>query len=98
VKRTALKPKSAKRIAEDKAFGPIRKAVFERDQRCMAPIDWGRCEGVWDAHHVVSRARDRTLAHDMENLRTLCRSHHQYVHDNPTEATFAGLLRSAHAS
>lgn len=95
MRRTALKSRSAKRVAADEAYAPIRKAIIARDQRCMAPIAWGRCEGVWDVHHIVSRARDRTLAHEHSNLTTLCRKHHDYAHLHPLEAAERGLLKSA---
>ena len=90
-----LPRKSAKRVSEDKDFAPIRQACFDRDGRCMAPIEWGICEGRWHAHHVVSRARDRTLALVLENLRTLCAKHHQHTHDHVAESTRLGLLASA---
>lgn len=95
MKRSPIRQKSAKRVIADREMVSIRKAVFERDQRCMAPIDWGRCEGVWDAHHVVSRARDRTLALEPSNLKTLCRKHHDRTHADPLNATACGLMKSA---
>lgn len=95
MRRTPLKQVSDKRKAQDIAYAPIRKAVIARDGRCMAPIDWGRCAGAWEVHHVISRARDRTLVLEPSNLQTLCLSHHQYAHDHPVEATACGLLKSA---
>ena len=80
---------------KDRDFEPLRKACFARDDKCMAPLEWGRCWGPWTAHHVVTRARDKTLTLDLENLRTLCLGHHDYVHDHPAEATALGLLKSA---
>lgn len=90
-----LKARSDKRVAEDREFDALRKRCFERDGRCMAPINWGLCEGRWHAHHVVSRARDKTLALVLSNLTTLCSRHHQFAHDHPIEANDCGLIRSA---
>lgn len=96
LKRTGrLRSRSLKRVKEDADFEPLRKACFERDGRCLAPLEWGLCWGPWQAHHVVPRARDHTLVLELENLRTLCAGHHQYVHDHPAEANERGLLKSA---
>lgn len=98
-----LRQRSEKRVKEDAEFAKVRKAVMKRDGHCMAPIDWGLCGGpwdslsggLWDAHHIVSRARDKTLALEPSNLITLCRRHHDWVHDHPLEAEAFGLLKSA---
>lgn len=89
---------SLKRAQEDRAYKPIHDAVIERDGRCMASyIGWGACEGGWDVHHIVSRARAPLLALEPSNLTTLCRRHHRMTHDNPHSATERGLIRSAGA-
>jgi 5-methylcytosine-specific restriction endonuclease McrA len=90
-----LRQRSKKREQEDRDFEPLRKACFERDGKCMAPLEWGVCEGRWHAHHVISRARDHTLVLVLENLRTLCFRHHQYAHDHPAEASLHGLMASS---
>lgn len=90
-----LKQRSDKRVKEDAAFAKVRAGVVRRDRHCMRPIELGWCGGGLDVHHVVSRARDKTLALDPDNLITLCRRHHDWCHDHPLEATKLGLLRSA---
>lgn len=89
-----MRQRSEKRVKEDAEFAPIRKAAFERDQRCMAPIAWGKCFGQWTPHHIVPGARDKTLRLVLSNVATLCLGHHDWVHDHPAEATELGLLKS----
>ena len=97
MKRTAIKPKSAKRIVQDREFAKVRLEVLFRDGHCAFIFDstHGPCGGPLDPHHIVTRARDRKMALDPDNLITLCRNHHSWVHDNPAEATERGLLKSA---
>lgn len=104
--RTRIKPKSAKRIAQDREYKPIHDAVIERDIYCVAgawiPGRWEnerwpevRCGGTLVVHHVISRARAPELALDPSNLITLCWDHHTAVHANVALATERGLLKSA---
>lgn len=95
MRRSPLRSRSAKRVKEDREFAPIRGAAFERDGRCMAPIDWGVCFGPWTPHHIIPAGRDRTQRLVLENVVTLCTGHHAYAHDHPLEATERGLIRSA---
>jgi 5-methylcytosine-specific restriction endonuclease McrA len=90
-----IRQRSEKRIREDREFEPIRKAAFERDGRCMAPLEWGRCWGPWTPHHIVPGARDKTLRLVLANVTTLCLGHHDYAHDHPLQASEHGLLKSA---
>jgi len=45
-----------------------------------------------DPHHIAPRGRRRDLKYVVENGICLCRTHHDWVHDNPIEAAQIGLL------
>ena len=95
-----LKQRSDKRVKEDREYKPIHDAVLQRDGMCCQfPTNWD----PWHSrdlvvHHIVSRARDKTLALEPSNLITLCDRHHRAVHDHPLEAEAIGLLKSAPVS
>ncbi len=98
MKRSPLRQRSEKRIREDVAFAPIRQAVIARDGNCQLYRFVGlrhRCWGPLVVHHIISRARDKTLALEPDNLITLCFAGHNEVHDNVAESTELGLLKSA---
>ena len=105
-----MRQRSVKREKQDREYRPIHDAVIERDGGCVAggsvmwkpvaPEMWPwwpevRCGGSLIVHHVISRARDKTLALEPSNLVCLCERHHQAVHENPLLATERGLLASA---
>ena len=97
MKRTAIKPKSAKRIAQDKLYAPIHDAVIERDGGCVVGIDWPEveCFGRIVVHHVISRARAPLLALDPDNLVSSCVAHHAAIHLDPELATERAFMASA---
>jgi len=47
-----------------------------------------------DLHEPLTRARGGSIL-DPANTVAVCRSCHDWIHDNPTAATDLGLLRSA---
>ena len=104
-----LAKRSAKRVSEDKEFAKVRAEVMERDRYACQfiselafhlphhsfPIPPRCSSDELDAHHIVSRARDKTLALDPDNLIVLCRRHHDWCHQHPLEAESIGLLHPA---
>lgn len=93
---------SDKRRAENREFAKVREFVMERDgSACQFFKGRGTLVGVaphggqLDPHHLVTVARDRTLRLEPTNLLTLCRNHHDWVHDHPIAASAFGLLKSA---
>lgn len=89
------------RARKVKADAEYRKA---REQRLVSAR--GRCEfrvyaGVGhrvpcdrlaiDAHHVMRRSHQ--VDHDVENLRVLCKEHHQYIHANVEWAKENGWIK-----
>ena len=94
--RTKLRAKSAKRVAQDRAYKPIHDAAMERDGfRCQAPPDVPH-GGSLVVHHIVPVGRDGTLRNDIDNLVLICATAHAWVHDHPFLATRLGLLKSSH--
>lgn len=88
---------SLKRQKQDRLYKPIHDAVIERDLWSCQAFGWTEvsCRLPLVVHHVISRARDKTLALEPSNLVTLCWDHHVAVHANVALATERGLLSSA---
>jgi len=90
-----LLSRSEKRKMEDALF------AVAREQRRRLAGGW--CEGATPgcpmlgahkghhAHHV--RRRSQGGGHTVDNLRWLCWSAHDWVHDHPQEAACRGLLQ-----
>jgi hypothetical protein len=71
----------------------ITSEVVLRDGGCVAPsmIPAVKCWGRLDPHHVLRRSQGGPDT--PENLVTLCRAHHDWVHTNPKHARELGLLK-----
>ena len=99
MKRTPLRRKkgvprrSKKRIARDKIYAATRQAVHERDEHCLYEREMMGCyvaAVVCDVHHILSGGGDA-----LDNLVTLCRRHHTWVHANRRKAEAMGLRKSS---
>lgn len=91
--RKPLAPFSAKRLSEHERREQVRKEVLERDRVCRLSLHvrTGICGGPLDVHEPKTRARGGNYL-DPDECVLLCRKHHDWVHDHPTEATELGLL------
>jgi len=71
----------------------LYQQVLARDLGCKArdTVRQIRCFGRIDPHHILPRGRGG--ADTLENLVSLCRAHHDWVHDHPAESYDLGLLR-----
>ena len=90
LKRTALKAtRSAGRVVPPDLY---EKVMF-RDQGCRggAFVSEVACQGRLDPHHIFRRGQGGPDT--LENLITLCRAHHDWVHQNPLAAQGHGLLK-----
>lgn len=95
MRRSPISRISRKRKAEADAYDRARTAAYLRDRgECQAKTLWPdvECHGRIDPHHLRPRSRGGALA-DVENLRCLCRAHHDSVHAYPLRATALGLLK-----
>lgn len=93
MKRSRIKPMSAKRRAELEQRPRIRAAVFLRDgYRCrLAGIDGaGRCFGDLTPHHVVKASQGG--AYDIGNLVSLCAQHNDRLEADADLARLAMSL------
>jgi hypothetical protein len=72
-------------------------AVTRRDGGCVArrTIPHVSCFGRIDPHHI--RRRSQGGPDTPENLVSLCRAHHSWVHEHITESLALGLLLKASA-
>lgn len=92
LKRSAMRKHPSKRrslgVPEE-----VRAQVFARDRGCVAVllIREIRCSGSHDPHHVLRRSQGGTDT--IDNLVTLCRAHHRWVHEHPKISVDIGLLR-----
>lgn len=86
LKRTRAKRKSLA-VPKD-----IYEAVLARDAGCKAAgVAPGQCQGRIDPHHILRRSQGGPDT--MENLVSLCRAHHSWVHDHPGESYELGFLK-----
>lgn len=88
MRRTRLRRVSAKRVREQRE----RRAVLAREH--TPPACWvpGCGRAAEDAHEVLTRARGGSIT-DPDNLRPLCRAHHDRVGSDQPWAEGLGLLR-----
>lgn len=80
----------ARRVAVSQAFA--------RDgHRCQAAtrVPSVTCAGGLDGHEPLTRARGGNPL-DPDQILTVCRAHHEWIHAHPSDATTLGLLISQH--
>lgn len=91
MKRTRLKPQSAKRRRENRERRRNMHDHYGTDPMCHARVP-GVCTGrAWDAHEPVRRAHGTDIT-DPEQSIPICRACHTWVHANVAEAQARGLL------
>ena len=99
MKRTPLKRttplRSKKRLKSTYRGIPdsVRAEVMARDMGCVAQFMVREviCSGHLDAHHVLMRSQGGPDTAD--NLKVLCRAHHEWVHRHPAKSYALDLLR-----
>ena len=95
MKRTRIKPVSAKRRSQAKARQELIRAVMERDQyACQARIEGCSSHAV-DVHELKSRARGGSIL-EMSNCIALCRPCHSFITQEPRWSSTWGF--SLHAT
>jgi hypothetical protein len=78
---------SRKRAAQVRERRAMLRAKYPGVTLCEVPL----CNRVADdAHEPKFRSRLGSIT-DPENVRAICRQHHDWVHENPFEAHAAGL-------
>jgi hypothetical protein len=93
MKRTPLKRTKAVRSKPRLVPSDLYAEVVRRDMGCVAQrlVPQVLCSGRLDPHHVLMRSQGgKDIA---ENLKTLCRAHHDWVHGHPAESYALDLLR-----
>lgn len=96
----SAKPRKPLRAKVDPKLVAWGKVVRERDgNQCVLTVAkatfLGPCSGRVDPHHVMPRGRRPDKKYDVDNGLCLCRTHHDWAHDNPIHAESFGLLSSA---
>lgn len=79
--------------AQTAARTAVLEIVRRRDRYCIAAelVPEVRCDGPLDGDELISRAHWRDGYLDPMNTILVCRAHHTFRHDNPTEAEARGL-------
>lgn len=93
MKRTRLKPRSAKRVEQDERRRDVLMIVHVRDGfRCQAEKVWPEvtCGGRLDGHEPLPRSRGGDPL-DPDQVISICRQHHDCIHSHPTLARERGL-------
>ena len=99
--RTPLPRFSRKRAKENDEYYPWVRALMAERSGCEGrewlgiPLDGLACAGSHDPHHI-KRTSQGGARMDPDNVLRLCRRHHDWVHNNITEAKALGLLRGAY--
>lgn len=94
MRRSRIKPVSAKRLAERDARDEVRETTFRRAGfRCQAPDgQFGiRCSGSLECHEKFTRGTTPGSHLDDSVTVALCHAHHAYVTSHPVEAHAVGL-------
>lgn len=91
LRRSPMKQTRSKKLAVPKE---VYSEVVLRDGGCVARrlVPDIACYGRLDPHHVLRRSQGGLDTAD--NLVTLCRAHHDWVHANPARARQLHLLKS----
>ena len=100
MKRTRIKPMSAKRRRENAERRRVLHETFGQFPPCMLcgplrafGVETG-CDGrATDAHEVLTRSRGGSIT-DVENIVPVGRDCHRWVHANPTQSTELGFLKT----
>lgn len=94
--RVSGEPRKRLKAKPDPELSVWGKAVRARDgNKCQfrEPSDSCRTgDRRIDPHHIAPRGRRPDLIYDVRNGICLCRTHHNWCHDNPREAERAGYL------
>jgi len=85
-RRTRIRPRSTKLADRMAIYRPLRDAYLAEHQWCTYP--GCRARSV-DVHHRRGRVGD--LLFDRCHWSALCRTHHDWVGEHPTEALELGL-------
>lgn len=100
LKRTRIRPVSAKRALDAHRRKKVREAVFARDGRCLlnpyGPLnphgqDWGPCFGKPLTFHHLRKASGGGEYTEANGV-TLCSGHNDMVEDYPISAAVIGLV------
>jgi 5-methylcytosine-specific restriction endonuclease McrA len=96
-RRTPLKRSSGLKQKRKGLASDVRSEVFLRDKGCRgrALIPDLSCWGKLDPHHILRRSQGGQDT--PENLVTLCRAHHDWVHAYPESSRQLGLLKRPEA-
>ena len=96
MKRSRLKPVSAKRKSQTRARRQLIDAVMERDKHsCQARLP--ECSfHATDVHELKTRARGGSIF-EMSNCIALCRSCHSWITEHPAWASEHGFMLHATA-
>ena len=96
-RKTRINSVSKKRANTAPMWAEVKRFVLERDgHTCQAQKVFPHvCDGPLDPSHTipVSRAPERRL--DAENVLTVCRVAHDWIHANPDAATRLDLMGHA---
>lgn len=93
-RRTSIKRVSDKKRAKDAARRVCVEIVRRRaHDRCEAAdaVREVACRGPMDPHEIIPRSAWRDGDLDPENVRWVCRAHHDWIGDHPAEAHGYGL-------
>lgn len=84
-----IKSVSDKKLVELKEYRKVRDAFMKANKVCQFP----ECrELATDLHHAKGRVG--ALLTDERYFKALCRSHHRWIEENPTDAKSMGLSAS----
>jgi hypothetical protein len=92
-RRTPLAAESAKVRARKGERARTKTDALARDGGCIAArlVPDVACRGPLDAHERLPRSRGGS-PYDLENVLTVCRAHHEWIHAHPARSKPLDLL------
>jgi hypothetical protein len=92
-RKTPLKRSRAPKSKPKPVSTDLYAEVVRRDMGCVAQrlVPEIKCAGRLDPHHVLMRSQGGQDT--AQNLKTLCRAHHDWVHNHPALSYELDLLR-----
>lgn len=93
-RRTPLRRRASlsRMSAKAEKIAPVRRAFVARIllERPVCQF-LGCANDSYDVHEVITRARGGSIL-EPDNVKALCRKHHDWIHAHPEDATALGLL------
>lgn len=94
-RKTRMRRESDKARERRTRWQAVKRRTLRRDgYRCQAAevVPHVRCRGRLDPHHLKKQSTSPSTRLDDDNVRWVCRGHHDWIEANPVAAHEVGLV------